>query len=180
MKASLSLLAISMAVLSTGCSTYSATRYSISTDNVVALRTLNGKTVNVGAFGATKIGEKEIMCRGVGPIKTPDGEPFAEFVRKAFVDELRIANVYSTTAPVTLIGNLDAIDFSSASGGWNMALTVKSSNGKTLSVSENYPFTTSFYGETACNQTAQAFMPAVQNLVGKVARSPEFLTLVEQ
>ncbi len=120
------------------------------------------------------------MCRGVGPIKTPDGEPFSEFVRKAFLDELKIASVYSASAPITLTGNLDSIDFSSASGGWNLALTVKSSNGKSLSVNESYAFTSSFYGETACNQTAQAFMPAVQNLVGKVVRSQEFLALAAQ
>jgi hypothetical protein len=33
----------------------------------------------------------------VGPTKTPDGEPFSNYVRKAFVDELKIANVFSTT-----------------------------------------------------------------------------------
>lgn len=169
-----------IAVLASGCSTYSATRYSISTDNVVALRSLNGKTVNVGAFSASTPGQTEIMCRGVGPIKTPDGEPFAEFVRKAMLDELKIANIYSSSAPVTITGNLDAIDFSSSSGNWNLALTVRSSNGKSMSVSESYGYTSSFYGETACNQTAQAFMPAVQNLVGKVVRSPEFVAFVSQ
>ena len=169
-----------IAVLASGCSTYSATRYSISTDNVVALRSLNGKTVNVGAFSASTPGQTEIMCRRVGPIKTPDGEPFAEFVRKAILDELKIANAYSSAAPVTITGNLDAIDFSSTSGNWNLALTVRSSNGKSMSVSESYGYTSSYYGETACNQTAQAFMPAVQNLVGKVVRSPEFVTLVSQ
>ncbi|MDD5389164.1 MAG: hypothetical protein PHD37_07450 [Gallionellaceae bacterium] len=169
-----------IAVLASGCSTYSATRYSISTDNVVALRSLNGKSVNVGAFSASTPGQTEIMCRGVGPIKTPDGEPFAEFVRKAILDELKIANTYSSAAPVMITGNLDAIDFSSNSGNWNLALTVRSSNGKSMSVSESYGYTSSFYGETACNQTAQAFMPAVQNLVGKVVRSPEFVALVSQ
>jgi hypothetical protein len=169
-----------IAVLATGCSTYSANRYSISTDNVVALRSLNGKTVNVGAFSSSTPGQTEIMCRGVGPIKTPDGEPFAEFVRKAMLDELRIANTYSSSAPVTITGNLDAIDFSSNSGNWNLALTIRSSNGKSMSVSESYGYTSSLYGETACNQTAQAFMPAVQDLVGKVVRSPEFVALVSQ
>jgi hypothetical protein len=118
------------------------------------------------------------MCRAVGPIKTPDGEPFCEYIRKALVDELRMANVFSTNAPVTLTGNLDQIDFSSNSGTWEIALTVRCSNGKSMTVSENYSYTTSFYGETACNQTAQALMPAVQNLVGKVVRSPEFAALV--
>lgn len=180
MKAIYCILAISFAAISAGCSTYAAPRYAVSTDNVVALRALNGNTVNVGAFEATEPGKSEIMCRGVGPIKTPDGEPYSEFIRKAFLDELRMANVYSPNAPVTLTGHLDTVDFSSASGQWNLAMTINSSNGKSLSVSENYAFTTSFYGETACNQTAQAFMPAVQNLVGKVVRSPEFPVLLAQ
>jgi hypothetical protein len=172
------LLVSAMAVLLTGCSTYSASRYSISADNIVALRSLNGKTVGVGAFSAKTLGQTEITCRGVGPIKTPDGEPFSEFVRKALLDELRIANAFSPSSPVTLTGNLDGVDFDSNVGTWNLALTVKSSNGKSMSVSEAYPYTSSFYGETACNQTAQAFMPAVQNLVGKVVRSPDFGPLV--
>ena len=180
MKTLISVALISSTVLFSGCSTYSASRYSTSADNVVALRSLNGKTVNMGAFGAATPGQKEIMCRGVGPIKTPDGEPFSEFVRKALFDELRIANVYSASAPVTLTGTLDSIDFSSNSGQWNLALTLKSSNGKSMSASENFAYTSSFYGETACNQTAQALMPAVQNLVGKVVRSPEFNSLIVQ
>lgn len=167
-----------LAILVSGCSTYSASRYSISADNVTALRSLSVKTLNVGPFTATTPGQTEIMCRGVGPIKTPDGETFAEFIRKALLDELKIASSYSATAPVTITGNLDLIDFSSGSGSWNLALTVKSSNGKRMSVAESYAYTTSFYGETACNQTAQAFMPAVQNLVGKVVRSQEFAALV--
>lgn len=178
MKTVVSFLVIaSMSALS-GCSTYSAARYSSNADNVLALRALNGKTVNVGAFSATKPGEREIMCRGVGPIKTPDGEPFSDFIRKALVDELKLAGTFSTTSPVTLTGNLDAIDFSSSSGNWNLALTIKSSNGKNMTAFEQYAFTTSFYGETACSQTAQALMPAVQNLVGKIVRSSEFASLL--
>lgn len=174
------ILALSIVLLMSGCSTYSTGRYSISTDNVMALRSLNGKTLNVGSFTATNAGQKEIMCRGVGPIKTPDGEPFAEFIRKAFLDELKISNSYSPTSSLTLTGNLEAIDFSSANGTWNLLLSVKSTNGKSMLVSESYPFTTSFVGETACNQTAQAFIPAVQNLVGKVVRSNDFVTLLTQ
>jgi hypothetical protein len=176
MKIALAVICASAAM--TGCSTYSASRYSISADNIEALRSLSGKTINVGAFTSTTPGQTEIMCRGVGPIKTPDGEPFSDFVRKALVDEMRMANTYSANAPITLTGNLDAIDFSSHGGSWNLALTVKSSNGKSLSASENYAYKSSFYGETACNQTAHALMPAVQNLVGKVVRSPEFPSLV--
>ena len=167
-------------VLLSGCSTYSAHRYSVSTDNVVALRTLSEKTLNVGPFTAAEPGQNQIMCRGVGPIKTPDGEPFSEFVRKALVDELRMANAFSPAAPVTLTGNLDRIDFSSAGGNWNLALTVISSNGKSMTVTEEFKYTSSWYGETACNQTAQALVPAVQNLIGKLVRSPDFTVLVSR
>ena len=141
MKTIASFLVIASISVLSGCSTYSAARYSSNADNVVALRALNGKVVNIGGFSATKSGEKEIMCRGVGPIKTPDGEPFSEFVRKALVDELKLANAFSAAAPVTLTGNLDSIDFSSASGSWNLALTVKSSNGKSIRHSApDFPF----------------------------------------
>ena len=178
MKLAKIILIVGLTTLATACSTYSSTRYSANTDNVVALRNLKGKTVNIGAFTATKPGIKQIMCRGVGPIKTPDGEAFSEFVKKGLVDELKIAGLYSVSAPITLTGNLDAIDFSSASGTWNLALTIHSSNGKSVSVDEKYAFTSSFYGETACNQTAQALMPAVQDLLGKVVRSNKFQTLI--
>jgi hypothetical protein len=178
MKAILVLLAL--AVMVSGCSTYATSRYSVSTDNVVALRSLNGKLVNVGLFTSSTPGQSEIMCRGVGPIKTPDGETFSEFIRKALIDDLRIANVYSPQAPVTLTANLDSIDFSSTGGLWNISMTVKSSNGKSMAAKEEYSYTSSWYGETACNQTAQALMPAVQNLVGKIVRSTEFVSLVSE
>ena len=165
-------------LLVSGCSTYAAHRYSISVDNVVQLRTLNGKTINVGNFTSTKEGLKEIACRAVGPIKTPDGETYAEYVRKALIDELKMANIYSDDAPITLTGNLNDINFSSSSGTWNLSLTVNSSNGKSLTVTDDYSFTTSFYGETACNQTAQALMPAVQNLIAKLVRDDGFKLLL--
>jgi len=150
----------------------------MSADHVLALRAYEGKPINVGAFTSTNQGQSEIACRAVGPIKTPDGEPFSEFIRKALIDELKMANVYSQASNITLTGNLDAIDFSSASGSWDMTLTVKSSNGKSMTVTENYSYKSSWYGETACNQTAQALMPAIQDLVGKLISSKEFETLV--
>jgi hypothetical protein len=63
-------------------------------------------------------------------------------------------------------------------GGWDLGLTLKSSNGRSLAVAEHYVFTSSWFGETACNQTAQAMMPAVQNLIGKAVKSPQFRGLV--
>ena len=178
MKKLLVLSAIGM--LASGCASNTVSRYAISVDNVVALRSLNGKTLNVGAFSSSIPGQKDILCWGIEPVNTPDGEPFSNFVQKALLDELKIANVYSPSASVTITGNLDSIDFSSVNGSWNLALTVMASNGKSMSVSESYIYTSGVYSATVCRQAAQAFMPAVQNLVGKVVRSPEFMALISQ
>jgi hypothetical protein len=153
-------------------------RYSVSVENVTGLRKLNGQTINVGPFTAKGAEASSIGCRAVGPIKTPDGEPFSQYVRKAFISELTMAEVYSAAAPVTLTGTLDHLNFSSTSGAWQMGLSVSSSNGKSLHVEESYDFSSSFFGETACNQTAQAFMPGVQDLIGKLVRDPGFKTLL--
>ena len=112
-------------------------------------------------------------------MKTPDGETFEEFVRKALVDELKIAEVYAAAAPVVLTGRLDAIDFQSgADATWRIKVTLSSSNGKSLSIAEEYGYKSSYYGETACNQTAHALMPAVQNVVSKVVRHADFPSLM--
>lgn len=178
MKGATILFFAALVSLLSGCSTYAVSRYSPDVDNVVALRSFEGNKIDVGVFTSSDSDKKEIMCRGVGPIKTPDGETYSDFVREAFIDELKMAEIYSDSASIALSGNVDRIDFSSTNGVWNLALTVKSSTGETVSVSEDYEYKTSFYGETACNQTAQALMPAVQNLVGKVVRSQEFTRLV--
>jgi hypothetical protein len=84
-----------------GCSTYAVSRYAVPAENVSTLRAYRGRTVSVGPFTATKPGETEIGCRAVGPIRTPDGESFEEFIRKALIAELTIAEVYAEAAPFT-------------------------------------------------------------------------------
>lgn len=169
---------VMVVIAMTGCSTYSANRYAVSVDNISVLKQAEGAKIQIGDFESIGESQTSIMCRGVGPIKTPDGQSFENFIRKAFVDELKMAELYASEAPVKLTGTLDSIDFSSASGQWNIAVTINSTNGHSLSVIENYEFTSSFYGETACNQTAQALMPAVQNLIGKIVRSKDFSMLI--
>jgi hypothetical protein len=162
-----------------GCSTYSVNRYAVSVDNISSLKNMADSNINVGEFSTAGESQTSIMCRGVGPIKTPDGKSFEGFIRKAFIDELKMAEAFDADAPITLTGILDSIDFSSASGSWDISMTVNSSNGKSISIKESYSFTSSFYGETACNQTAQALMPAVQNLIGKIVQNENFPKLIK-
>jgi hypothetical protein len=169
---------IVLGTLATGCSSYAVAKYGVSVENVSTLRALGDEKINVGAFGAAKPGQTAIMCRAVGPVRTPDGGPFEEYIRKALIDELRVAGAFSDAAPVTLTGHLDKLEFSSTSGQWVFGLTVSSSSGKSLTLADTYDYETSFVGEKACALTAQAFGPAVQHLIGKLVKSPEFATLL--
>lgn len=174
------LVALGSMVLA-GCLTSADPRHAISADPVRTPAAFKGQPVAVGNFSAAKPSQTEIACRGVHPITTPGREPFELFIRKALIDELTIAGAYAPNAPVVLTGRLDDIDFSSGltDAAWKLALSIRSSNGKALSVSENYPFTSNYFGEIACNQkTAGALRPAVQNLVGKLVRDPAFADLL--
>lgn len=163
-----------IAVVMSGCSTYAVPRYSASAESVEKLRAQSPASAKVGAFAMQGTPRGEITCRGVGPIKTADGESFADYAKKALSAELRMAGLYSETSPTTLTGSLDRVDFSSTEGFWDIALTVTSTTGGKVSKEIRYPYATSFVGETACNQTAQAFMPAMQDLIGAAVGDPAF------
>jgi hypothetical protein len=172
-----------VALAATGCSTYAAARYSVSPETVSALRAYRPMTVAVGPFTAARAGEAEITCRAVGPIKTPDGESFEEFVRRAFIAELMMAELYAVAAPFTLTGHIQRLDFTSGiyftDAAWDVALMLKSSNGKSLVASERYAFKASYGAEAGCLNAAQALMPAIQNVVGKAIRDPAFSDLLK-
>jgi hypothetical protein len=161
-----------------GCSTYSAVRYSPMAETVAMLRAHRGAQVNVGQFTARNPRGSYLVCRLGAPIHTPDDEPFEEFVRKAFVTELVLAELYSPTAPVTLAGFLDDFDFSTAEGRWKITLVLSSSNGQALTVTETYDYGFHFLGEVASRQTAHALTPAIQNLVRSTVQHPQFAALL--
>lgn len=177
-------------LVAAACSSYTIPPYGLSAENVTALRKVTQKA-SVGRFTASPPGRTEIGCRGKGPVRTPDGRPFEDYIQRALIDELKIAEVFSESAPVTLTGSLDKIDFNSMRGDWTMDLTLTSSNGRALIVSSKYDFKTgpaftmapwaggqAAADERACTETAQAFARAVQVLIGKLVHHDEFAALL--
>jgi len=160
-----------------GCASFNAPHYSISVDNVDAIRSTvgnySGKKINVGQFTSEKAGKSTLWCRGA-PIKAPNGEPFTNYVQKAFIDELRMAEVYSKEADLIITGDLIEFDFNSHFGTWTLALVVSSNNNQSFTVEEEYSYSTSFFGSVACHRAAQALSPAIQNLIKKVVSHPSF------
>jgi len=108
---------------------------------------------------------------------------FEAYIQKALADELKVAGMFDDKAPkTTLSGVVEQLSFSSSrgltGGEWKISLRVNSSNSKSISVSEHYLFESGFVADTACKQTAEAYLPAVQNLIGKLVKSPEFKSLL--
>jgi len=172
------LLAAIVLFLSLTACTYVADRYSTSADNVLAAKSWTGITLNVGSFtdGENLSGP---TCNYKGPINTVDGESYAQYIQHALVTDLKFAGVYSETAPVTISGVLKEISNSTVTGtDWTLVVELTSSTGKSITLREDYDYNGSVFGtaDSTCGSAAAAFMPAVQNLVGKIIQeAPESL-----
>jgi hypothetical protein len=164
------LLAAGALLLLGACSTFTTPRYSINADTNVALRSLGASNIGVGAF--TGPANFDNSCRAAGPLSPPDNMSHTEYLRKGLEDELKVAGVHAPTHPrVTLSGAITKLEFSSmrglTGGSWDIGLTLSSSNGSKMTATEHYEFESGFIADTACKQTAEAYMPAVQNLIRK-------------
>ncbi len=162
-----------------GCS-ISANPYAVHPDTIVALRSHTGKSVKLAPFTSDKPGKSEIMCRAVGMIQTPAGVPFERYVEDALRTELAVAGLLADHAPVTITGHLERMHFSTAErSSWELRLALASSNGRQITVAEDYAFNWHFLGDYACREAATAMAPAVQALVRKAVRHPEFPALLD-
>lgn len=108
---------------------------------------------------------------------------FVAYIQKALVDELKVASMFDDKAPkATLSGIVEQLSFTSTrgvtGGESDLRLRVNSLNGKSMFVSEHYEFESGFSAETACKQIAEAYLPAVQNLIGKLVKASEFRSLL--
>lgn len=175
-------LLLPIGLMAVGCSTYTTPRYSINADTNVALKSMGVVNVSVGSFNGPS--RFDTGCRATGPLAPPDNMTHTAYVKKALEDELKVAGAYASSTPkIILSGNVNRLDFSSSrgltGGSWDIDLTLNSSNGKTMNATEHYEFASGFIADTACKQTAEAYLPTVQNLIGKIVRSPEFKILVQ-
>jgi len=173
-------LAFSVLVLS-ACSTMQPPRYAVSVDNI---QTLKSFTEIKGEFSSLNQQARfSSNCRMMGPIEPADGLSVPQFITKAFNDELKMADKYSKDA-VKITGDITKIEFSSitglTSGYWDIGLNLKSTNGESLAVNNKYSFKSGFDAITACNATADALSPAVQDLIKATVNHPEFPKLMKQ
>lgn len=176
------LAVIPLVVLLTACSTFTTPRYSINANTNVALKSLGANNLAVGTFSGPS--SFSANCRAGGPLAPPDGMSHTAYLKKALEDELKVAGAYAAASPrITLSGTVNKLEFTSfrglTGGSWDIGVTLNSSNGKSMAASEHYEFESGFGADTACKQTAEAYMPAVQDLLAKLVNSPDFKGLIE-
>jgi len=172
-------IAAIMLLFVSGCSTYNAPRYGVSTSNVLMLKKVNEKAnaqVKVNEFTAVGDLKQEIMCRAAGPVRANPGTSYQKYIRDALQDELLLADMYSNDSQTVIDGRLEYIDFSSAmtEAHWNIGLRLSSNKFNTFVIDHKYHFSGTYVAETACNSMANALLPAVQDLIKQITDHPEF------
>lgn len=168
--------------LASGCSTVSSVaQYKASTKNVITIKDQVGtsdKKVKLADFTSAE-GVDGTWCRAVGPVSIGSGKTLAQFIGEALQEELFMAGVYSTGAPVTLSGHLDQAKFSSiAPANWEIALTLASSNGTSYQSKVRHNFSSSFDAISACKNVTDAFPAAVQETLKQAVSDPRFKALL--
>lgn len=172
-------LLVAGAVLFSGCSTMTPPRYAVSVDNIQELKKIKDAKAVVTELSLPN--KFDSGCRMMGPIEPADKLTIPQFISKAFNDEFKMAEVYSENG-TKISGDITKITFSSmeglTNGNWDIALLLKSSNGAKLEVHNKYEFRSGFDAITACNATADALSPAVQDLIKKTVTDPGFRKLL--
>lgn len=176
------LFLIGLTLVLTGCSTVRVPMYGTSSDTNLVLRELKiTESISIGDISTLR--QPDLACRAFGDIKIVNNMTPVAYIKKGLEDELKMAGAFGTKYnQIVLTGQVNKLEMSSSkgmfNGYWLIDLTITSSNGKQLTVNEYYEFESGFDAATACNNTSNAFMPAVQNLIGKVFKSPQFKSLL--
>ncbi|WP_345796831.1 hypothetical protein [Castellaniella sp. MT123] len=172
------LAAAGLLLFLSGCETTNSIPYKASTTNVISIQQSlqsQGKTVNIGSITLAPGVDESLMCRMNGPVKVAPGKSLAQYIKEAFQEELFLAQVYKSNAPATINGRLEAISFSSVSpASWNITMQVSSNYSPGYTVSVKYPFATSWTAYSACRNVADAFGPAVQELLKQAVTHSQF------
>lgn len=174
---------LSIGVMLSGCETTNSIPYKASTANVISIQqTLqaSGKKVSVGTITLAPGVEESPLCRLNGPVKVAPGKSLPQYITEAFQEELFLAQVYQASAPTIIDGRLETLSFSSVTpANWEITMSVKSNVSPGYSVSVKYPFETSWTAYSACKNVADAFGPAVQELLKQVVTHPKFASLTK-
>jgi len=170
-------------ILFSGCSSFTASNYGVSVENVETLRAMSEQYETqfaVPEFTSYEPQKNAISCRGAGDVITPGGISFEKYITDALISELKLARIYSKKAETPIKGHIELIDFSSSIGNgvWVIKTKISSSQTSPFIVESVYSFDSALAGVKACQQVAQALSPAVQTFIKTLINDPRFIQLL--
>lgn len=161
---------------------YMPPRYSVSEDNAKAIKRFGGGNISVGQFTMADKFDNDCGITA-GSVRMPDNLSFEGYIRQGLIDELKNAGMFDDVTPkITLSGAVEQLSvFSRRSiytSTWKIGLHVDSSNGKSVSVTEQYNFDAGPGSYADCQKIADAYMPLAQKILAKFIDAPEFRSLI--
>ena len=132
--------------------------------------------ISVEVFGASK---RKKLCRLAMEIYPPDNKTFEEYIKDAFINELRSQNLYDRKSHHIIKIYITSLDFDSFRGYWLISGNVKLPNGKTFSVAKMYNFGFIYLGDQACREVLRTFPNAVQDFIKEIVKNPLFISYIK-
>jgi hypothetical protein len=146
--------------------------YSVSAPNVQAIRALPA-TIRLGQITGS---QTSASCR-LQPIAPENDTTFASYIRKAFEDELVIANAPPHNKVVELSGTVKNVDVDCGiiDGDWTIDMAVSVNSQPPVEIKTVRRFDGNYAGVIVLNRAMTAFVPSVQQLIDDVLTSPAML-----
>ncbi len=167
-----------------GCASYNAQPYTSLADNQIAIKEA-AKAANAESVALETLTYKEgisvnLNCRAAGPVNPAPGKTAPQYIEEALKSELYSSGFYAPESKNRIKAQITELGFSSAgAANWAIGMHLASDSlpaGYDTNI--KYPFSSSFIADYACRNVAEAFAPAVQQLVKKAVTAPEFQQLI--
>ncbi len=94
-------------------------------------------------------------------IYPPDNKTFEEYIKDAFINELKSQNLYDKSSNKTITIYITKLDFDTFNGHWIISGNIKLPNRKTFYITEVYDFGFIYLGDQACREVLRTFPNAV-------------------
>lgn len=143
--------------------------YSVSAPNVQAIRALPA-TIRLGQITGS---QTSVSCR-LQLIAPENDTTFASYIRKAFEDELVVANAPPHDKVVELSGSLKNVDVDCGiiNGDWTINIAVSVNNQPPVVIKTVRQFDGNYFGAIVTRRAHAAFVPSVQQLIGDILTNP--------